>query len=87
MDLHEDAGQNIVTATFEFPGVKKEDVQLEFHNGRLTVSAENRISEEHNENGYAVRERRYGKWSRTLQLPTGVKVSTSRDWMGEGWEC
>ena len=78
MDLHEDAGQNIVTATFEFPGVKKEDVQLEFHNGRLTVSAENRISEEHNENGYAVRERRYGKWSRTLQLPTGVKVSNSR---------
>lgn len=75
MDLHEDAGQNIVTATFEFPGVKKEDVQLEFHNGRLTVSAENKISEEHNENGYAVRERRYGKWSRTLQLPTGTRVS------------
>ncbi|KAL1738243.1 hypothetical protein HDZ31DRAFT_20290, partial [Schizophyllum fasciatum] len=26
MDLHEDAEKNVVTATFEFPGVKKEDV-------------------------------------------------------------
>ncbi|KAL1692294.1 HSP20-like chaperone [Schizophyllum commune] len=84
MDLHEDAGQNIVTATFEFPGVKKEDVQLEFHNGRLTVSAENKISEEHNENGYAVRERRYGKWSRTLQLPTGTRDEDIKASMQDG---
>ena len=87
MDLHEDAEKNLVTATFEFPGVKKEDVQVDVHNGRLTVGAETKLAEDREENGYAVRERRYGKWSRTLQLPTGVKVSTSRDWMGEGWEC
>ena len=74
MDLHEDKEKNLVTATFEFPGSKKEDVQLEIQNGRLTVSVENKISEEHNEGGYAVRERRYGKYSRTLQLPQGVKV-------------
>ena len=43
--------------------------------GRLTVSAESKISEERKEDGYAVRERRYGKLSRTLQLPQGVKVS------------
>ena len=78
MDLHEDAEKNVVTATFEFPGVKKEDIQLEVQNGRLTVGAETKADEERNENGYAVRERRYGKWSRTLQLPTGVKVSNSR---------
>ena len=29
MDLHEDAEKNLVTATFEFPGVKKEDVQVD----------------------------------------------------------
>ena len=83
MDLHEDAEKNVVTATFELPGVKKEDVQIDFHNGRLTVGAETKISEERDENGYAVRERRYGKWSRTLQLPTGVKVSIKR-WWGRG---
>ena len=45
MDLHEDAEKNLVTATFEFPGVKKEDVTIDFHNGRLTVGAETKISE------------------------------------------
>ena len=73
MDLHEDAEKNLVTATFELPGLKKEDISIDVHNGRLTVSAESKLSAEHNENGYAVRERRYGKLSRTLQLPQGLK--------------
>ena len=73
MDLHEDAEKNLVTATFELPGLKKEDISIDVHNGRLTVSAESKLSSEHNENGYAVRERRYGKLSRTLQLPQGLK--------------
>jgi HSP20 family protein len=37
MDLHEDKEKNLVTATFEFPGLKKEDIQLDMHNGRLTT--------------------------------------------------
>ena len=74
MDLHEDKEKNLVTATFEFPGSKKKDVHLEIQNGRLVVSVENKISGEHDVSGYAVRERRFGKFSRTLQLPQGVKV-------------
>ena len=74
MDLHENKENNTVTATFEFPGVKKEDVGIEVVNGRLTVAAENKISEEHEDEGYAVRERRFGRYARTLQLPQGVKV-------------
>jgi len=76
MDLHENPETNLVTATFEFPGVTKESIQINVHNGKLTVSAETKESEEHSENGYAVRERRYGKYSRTLHLPQGVKVCT-----------
>ena len=76
MDLHENPETNLVTATFEFPGVTKESIQINVHNGKLTVSAETKESEEHSENGYAVRERRYGKYSRTLHLPPGVKVCT-----------
>jgi len=77
MDLHEDAEKNLVTATFEFPGVSKDDICIEAQNGRLTVSAETKESTEKNENGYAIRERAYGKFSRTLQLPRDVKVSLS----------
>ncbi|KDR73303.1 hypothetical protein GALMADRAFT_251913 [Galerina marginata CBS 339.88] len=75
MDLHEDAEKNHVTASFEFPGAQKEDVQIDVHNGKLTVSAETKQTAEHglSEDGYAVRERQYGKYSRTLQLPQGVK--------------
>nr|GAT50360.1 predicted protein [Mycena chlorophos] len=73
MDLHENADANTVTATFELPGVKKEDVQIETLPGRLRVSAESKISEEHEKDGYAIRERRFGKFSRTLQVPHGIK--------------
>ncbi|SJK99585.1 uncharacterized protein ARMOST_02893 [Armillaria ostoyae] len=73
MDLHEDATKNSVTATFELPGLKKEDVQIDVHDGRLTVSGEVKTSSEHEEEGYAVRERKYGKFSRMLRLPQGVK--------------
>jgi len=74
MDLHEDSKKNLVTATFEFPGVSKENIHIDFHLGKLTVSTETKQSNEHEENGYVVRERRYGKYSRTLQLPHGIKV-------------
>ncbi|EDQ99153.1 uncharacterized protein LACBIDRAFT_186670 [Laccaria bicolor S238N-H82] len=84
MDLHEDKEKNLVTATFEFPGSKKEDVHLEIHNGRLVVSVENKISEEHDEGGYAIRERRFGKFSRTLQLPQGVKDDEIKANMEDG---
>jgi len=75
MDLHEDAEKNIVTASFEFPGVSKEGINILVQNNRLTVSAETKQSTEHNEDGYAIRERAFGKYSRTLQLPEGIKVS------------
>lgn len=74
MDLHENAEKNLVAATFELPGLKKDDVEIDVHNGRLAISAESKISSEHEDRGYAVRERRYGKIGRTLQLPVGVKV-------------
>jgi len=74
MDLHEDHEKNMVTANFEFPGLSKKDVDIQVHNNRLTVSAETKQSEDKDEGGYAVRERMYGKYSRTLQLPPEVKV-------------
>ncbi|KAF9484313.1 HSP20-like chaperone [Pholiota conissans] len=84
MDLHENVENNLVIATFEFPGISKEDIQIDVHNGRLTVAAETKQSEEFNENGYAVRERRFGKMSRTLQLPQCVQVEEIKASMEDG---
>ena len=74
MDLHEDSAKNLVTASFELPGLQKEDVNIDVHNNRLSVSGESKMSKDYDEHGWAVCERRFGKFSRTLQLPQGVKV-------------
>ena len=82
MDLHEDTQQNLVTATFELPGLSKENVSIDVHNNVLTVSGESKVvSEEEptkrDENGYyAVRERRFGRFARSIPLPPGVKVGS-----------
>lgn len=64
-----------MTATFELPGLKSEDVTINIHHNRLTVSGESATSNSQEEGGYQVRERRYGTFSRTLQVPFGTKVS------------
>ena len=74
LDLYEDIEKNVVTATFEFPGFSKDEVQIDFQNGKLTVSAETKKSDDHAETGYTLRERLHGKFSRTIQLPEGVQV-------------
>ncbi|KAG6370525.1 HSP20-like chaperone [Boletus reticuloceps] len=73
LDLHESKGSNVVTATFELPGLKSEDVTIDLHHNRLIISGESATSNSHEEGGYAVHERRYGKFFRTLQLPFGTK--------------
>jgi HSP20 family protein len=84
MDLHEDAEKNLVSATFELPGLVKDNVHIDVHGNRLTVSAESKRSEEHDEDGFAVRERYFGKFSRTLQLPFGVKSEEVKASMSDG---
>ncbi|PFH54269.1 hypothetical protein AMATHDRAFT_72799 [Amanita thiersii Skay4041] len=84
MDLHEDEKKNTVTATFELPGLRKEDIAIDVHNGRLIINGECKMSREHEESGYAVRERRYGKFSRTLTLPQGVKENEIKAQMENG---
>jgi HSP20 family protein len=77
MDVHESAEGKTVTASFELPGLKKEDVRIDVHQGRLTVSGESADSFERAEHGFAIRERRFGQFSRTIQLPQGIKVRST----------
>ncbi|KAK0470246.1 uncharacterized protein EV420DRAFT_1223501, partial [Desarmillaria tabescens] len=51
---------------FNFPGLSENDVSIDVHNGRLTVSAGSNTSGEHKRDS-AIRERRYG--CQTFQLP------------------
>ncbi|OBZ74864.1 Heat shock protein 16 [Grifola frondosa] len=84
IDVHEDAEKNVITATFELPGIKKEDVNIDVHNNVLTVSGASELSSDHDEHGYVVRERRYGKFSRALRLPQGIKAEEIKAGMENG---
>ncbi|KZT05094.1 small heat shock protein [Laetiporus sulphureus 93-53] len=84
MDVHENTEHNLVTATFELPGLNKENVQIDVHNGALTVSGESKISSERDEHGYAIRERRYGKFQRAIPLPQGIKSDDIKASMDNG---
>ncbi|KAF8643904.1 hypothetical protein AX16_008920 [Volvariella volvacea WC 439] len=87
MDLHEDMEKNCVTATFELPGLGKDQVSINVQNGRLTVSGESKMSDDCKQGQWAVRERRYGPFSRTLQLPPGVKEDQIKAQMNNGVLC
>ncbi|KAI0776566.1 HSP20-like chaperone [Trametes elegans] len=84
IDLHEDKEKNLVTATFELPGINKQDVNIDVRNNVLTVSGESRFSQERDEKGYLVRERRFGRFSRSLPLPEGVKPEEIKAAMDNG---
>lgn len=75
MDVHENAESNTMTATFELPGLTKENVNIEINNGRLSVTGESTVSKEVKEEGYHHRERQTGKFMRSIKLPVGTKVS------------
>lgn len=75
MDLHENPNKNQMTATFEMPGLSKDNVSVEIRNGNLVVSGETSQSSEQQEHGYAVKERKFGRFVRTIGLPEGTKVS------------
>lgn len=76
VDVHE-GPDNTVVASFELPGLKKEDVSIELHNNQLTISGEVKSTTATAEGKeglkYFVRERRFGKFSRTLSLPEGTQ--------------
>nr|VWO99673.1 Putative secretion system protein [Ganoderma boninense] len=84
VDVHEDKDKNLVTAAFELPGVNKDNVSIDVHNNVLTVSGESKFESDRDENGYVVRERRFGRFSRSLPVPEGVKPEEIKAAMENG---
>ncbi len=59
----------------EIPGVRPEEVDVTVHDRVLTISGERKVEQEEERGGYLVRERRYGSFRRSMQLPEGVDES------------
>lgn len=77
VDVTENDDAVIVMASI--PGVPEDKIEINVHDDNiLTISAESEIRNEQNEDGWHIKELRYGRFSRSIQLPTTVDVDTAR---------
>src|SRR5215207_9969465 len=72
LDASEDKDKYVVSV--ELPGMKKEDINVTVHDGVLTVSGERKSEKDVKEGTVHRTERYYGKFSRSVSLPSAVKA-------------
>jgi HSP20 family protein len=70
LDLFEDKDK--VYVRVELPGMKKEEINLSMHNGSLSVSGERKSEETFKDADVYRAERFFGRFQRTVTLPTAV---------------
>ncbi len=70
LDVYEDKDNVYVRA--ELPGMKKEDIDLSLHDGTLSISGERKSEETHKDAEVYRAERFFGRFQRTVALPTSV---------------
>lgn len=61
-----------VTVRIDLPGLKPDDVHVEFQDDMLTISGQMGDTVEREGDRYHFRERRYGTFRRSLRLPNAV---------------
>ncbi|KAF8498183.1 HSP20-like chaperone [Russula emetica] len=85
MDIHHDEKANTATVTFNLPGMQKKDVSIDIHNNILTVSGQTEEeTTKRDAEGFVLRERQHGKFSRSLSLPQGTKNEDVKASMANG---
>jgi HSP20 family protein len=72
MDISET--DKAIEITAELPGLEKKDVELNVAENVLTIRGEKKNEREEKNKDYHLVERSYGAFSRSVELPAGVKV-------------
>ena len=70
LDVYEDKDNLVVKA--EIPGMKREDIDVSLHDGSLSISGERKSESKHEDAETYHSERFFGKFQRTVTLPTPV---------------
>ena len=71
IDMVEDEKEYRLMA--DMPGVSKENINIDFENGLLTITTERKQAKCTDEDKYLKNERTYGYTSRTLSVPSDIK--------------
>jgi HSP20 family protein len=75
LDVTEDGDS--FTVTTELPGLKKDDITVQFDGGVMAISGEKQTSQESRGKTFHRMERRYGSFYRAISLPTGADVGAA----------
>jgi HSP20 family protein len=75
LDIHE--SREAYTVTASLPGVKPENVNIQYQKGVLTISGETSNETTREEGTFHVRERRQGHFSRSISLPDTVNADAA----------
>lgn len=73
LDVSEEDDHYIVEASV--PGVDPDDLDITIEDNVLTITGERRVEDVDNEPNYHLRERRFGKFSRSIRFPTQVNAN------------
>lgn len=82
VDVREDSEHVYVEA--ELPGLASEDIEITLDDGTMTIAGEKKFEREESQENYTVRERRYGKFNRTFELPSVVDEDQVRATLKDG---
>ena len=78
VDVKETSNSFVLSA--DMPGLTKKDIKINVANGRLSISGERSFETEQENDNYHYRERRFGTFDRSFNLPENVdeeKISAS----------
>lgn len=90
LEICDEPQSRFVTATFELPGLKKEEIGVHLTNdGRLTISGDRRpppllANTDPTFAMYPVKEFKYGKFERTINVPAGLQVKDINACLADG---
>lgn len=73
LDLAQD--KETVTVKVELPGMKKDEIEISLHEGVLSISGERKREEEKTEGETFRSERFFGRFQRSVALPTAVDAT------------
>jgi len=82
VDIYETAESLVLRA--EFPGLSKEDIDIQVRDNRLTLKGERRHEKEVKQEKYLRVERVYGTFQRAFALPTDIQPDKIRATFKDG---
>jgi HSP20 family protein len=82
LDVYQTPNEVVVKATL--PGVKPEDVSIDIIGETLTIRGESKAEQKIKKEDYLYQERRYGSFSRSVALPSGLKPDKAEATIEDG---